>query len=116
MNPTSRYEHDEPRAAAHALIVYEPAPHAQYPLDMVARLTRVSRHRIAVYCQHGLVHALGDPAETGWTFDDAAVGAIRRLEQLRTMFGLNTEAARLVMSLTDEIEQLRREVRFLREQ
>lgn len=117
MNTTrSSTERDRTPGAARALTVYEPMPNACYSVDVVARLARVSRHRVAVYCRHGLVRPLdSDPGEAGWMFDSDAVGCIRRLEQLRAAFELNLPAAQLVLSLAEEVEQLRRELRFLRE-
>lgn len=99
---------------AHALVPFDPATQRQFTLEAVARLTQVSRHRVAVYCRHGLITPLADPAEQGWSFDAAAVRTIRRLEQFRQLCGVNIIGARLMLRMSQEIEELRRELRFLR--
>lgn len=99
---------------AQALVPFDPGTQRQYTLETVARLTQVSRHRVAVYCRHGLITPVADPAEQGWSFDAAAVRTIRQLEQFRQLCGVNVIGARLMLHMMQEIEELRRELHFLR--
>jgi DNA-binding transcriptional MerR regulator len=85
-----------------------------HSLDGVAEITQTSRHLIAVYCRYGLVSPLDEAEHGGWAFDDEAVGQLRRLERLRSVFGVNVEGLRHIEELRHEVEILRREVRFLR--
>lgn len=97
-----------------ALKPFEPAAGAVYSIEVVAHLTRIPRHRIAVYCRHGLVSPLAAPEDAGWTFDDEAIRTLRLVESLRTSFGANLSGLRLISELLRDVEELRREVRFLR--
>ena len=72
-----------------ALQLFEPDARAVYTLDAVASLTQVRRRLIVVYCKHGLVSPVMDPACSGWYFNDEAIRILRRIEYLRTAYGLN---------------------------
>ena len=97
-----------------AIQVYEPQPDRRYPIDTVARLTRVGRRTIAVYCTHGLLRPLADPSSSGWFFDDEGIRRLRQLESMRAAFGLNLAALQVTVRLLGEVERLQAEVRFLR--
>jgi len=84
-----------------------------YTLEVVERITHISRDRILIFEQRGLirpaaVHA-GEPR-----FDDAALLRLRRLALLLSEYGLNDQALQHVAALIDEVERLREEIRFLR--
>jgi DNA-binding transcriptional MerR regulator len=98
----------------YSLALVEPDAHAIYSLEMVARLARVSRYRVGLYCKHGLVRPLRDPAAGGWVFDAGAIRTVRQLESIRERFGVNLAGAEVLTRLLREVDELRRELRFLR--
>jgi DNA-binding transcriptional MerR regulator len=97
-----------------ALQLFEPDARAVYTLDAVASLTQVRRRLIVVYCKHGLVSPVMDPACSGWDFNDEAIRILRRIEDLRTAYGLNLVGIKLFMDLLTEVERLREELKFHR--
>jgi MerR family transcriptional regulator, heat shock protein HspR len=96
-----------------ALQVLEPGAQTVYTIDVAARLAQVPRRLIVLYYKHGLVAAVTDPAGNGWYFDDEAIRIVRRIEYFRSVCGMNLAGIKLVMALTDEVERLRAELRFL---
>jgi hypothetical protein len=107
---------ENPRNTATTLQPFEPRPEDVYTIEAVVHITQTPRHLIAVYCHHGLISPLAPPERDGWQFDDEAIRELRRIERLRAEFGLELPALRLVVELHREIERLREEVRFLRNQ
>ena len=95
-----------------ALQVFEPGARAVYTIEVAAQMAQVPRRLIVLYYKHGLVAAVTDPAGAGWYFDDEAVRIVRRIEYLRSTCGLNLAGIKLVMSLINEVERLRTELRF----
>ena len=47
-------------------------------------------------------------------FTEEAIFAVRRIEQLRMVHGLDVAVIKTLLGLLDEVERLRAEVRFLR--
>lgn len=115
MNSTASSPRNAVPLREHALVPFEPHEHARYSLEMVARLAQVSRHRVAVYCRYGMVSPAADPTEQGWTFDASVIRTVRQLEDMRQVFGVNLMGARLFLRMMREIEELRRELRFVRD-
>jgi len=97
-----------------ALQLYEPDASLHYSIETAAQLAHVSRRLIAVYCRHGLVAPVRDPESGGWYFNDEAIRRLRQLEQLRSACDLNVTALRMIAGLLEEVENLQREIRFLR--
>ena len=97
-----------------ALQLFEPDARAVYTLDAVASLTQVPRRLILVYCKHGLVSPVMDPACSGWYFNDEAIRILRRIEYLRTACDVNLAGIKLIMDLVGEVERLREELNFRR--
>lgn len=95
-----------------ALQLFEPGVHTVYSIEVAAQLAQVPRRLIVLYYKHGLVSPVTDPAGNGWYFDDEAIRIVRRIEYLRSACGLNLAGIKLVMSLTEEVERLRAELRF----
>jgi DNA-binding transcriptional MerR regulator len=95
-----------------ALQVFEPGARAVYTIEIAAQMAQVPRRLIVLYYKHGLVTPVTDPAGAGWYFDDEAVRIVRRIEHLRSTCGLNLAGIKLVMSLINEVERLRTELRF----
>lgn len=85
-----------------------------HSLEGVVELTHTSRHLVAVYCRHGLISPLNEEVHGGWAFDDEAVRKLRRMESMRSAFGINLSGLHLIEELQQELETLREEVRFLR--
>jgi DNA-binding transcriptional MerR regulator len=97
-----------------ALQLFEPDARTVYTLDAVASLTQIPRRLIIVYCKHGLVSPVMDPACSGWYFNDEAIRILRRIEYLRTAGVFNLVGMKLVIDLLKEVEQLREELNFRR--
>ena len=93
---------------------YAPHPERVYSLEEVAELVPVSRRWIALYCRHGVIAPLKPAAEEAWSFNEEALRLLRQAEYLRTVHGLNVSAIRMMFDLRDEVERLRRELRFWR--
>jgi len=76
-------------------------PVSEHPEDMLAEL-----------CQ---VPAQVTPDERAlWKQLEEAICAVRRIERLRTLHGLDMAMIKILFELFDEVERLRNEVRFLR--
>lgn len=90
----------------------EPDPHTTHPLEVVIRMTGTSRRKIIFYCRKGVlpVSRHGDD----WHFDEESVMRLRHIEALRQQHRMNWAAIRTIMSLMDEVEVLREELRFRR--
>jgi DNA-binding transcriptional MerR regulator len=97
-----------------ALQLFEPDARVVYTLDAVANLTQVPRRLIVVYCKHGLVSPVMDPACSGWYFNDEAIRILRRIEYLRTACNLNLIGIKLILDLSREVERLHEELNFRR--
>jgi DNA-binding transcriptional MerR regulator len=95
---------------------HEPEPNQLYSIETAAQLTHVTRQMIAVYYKHGLVSPVMDPASGGWFFNDDGIRRLRRIQYLREACGMSLSSIEMILSLLDEVEELRREVRFLRQQ
>ena len=96
------------------LQLFEPDARAVYTLEAAASLTQLPRRLIAVYFRHGLVSPVMDPACSGWYFNDEAIRILRRIENLRTAYGLNLVGLKLIVDLLTEVERLREELKFHR--
>jgi DNA-binding transcriptional MerR regulator len=95
-----------------ALQVFEPGTQTVYSIEVAAQLAQVPRRLIVLYYKHGLILPVSDPARSGWYFDDEAIRVVRRIEYLRSTRGLNLAGIKLVMTLLEEVERLRSELRF----
>ena len=102
--------------AADAVQLFEPAPDAVYTIEAVEHLVHVPRQMIAVYCKHGLLSPVVDPACGGYYFNDEAIRTLRRIEYLRADCGINLVGIKMILRLTNEVESLRADVSFLRRQ
>lgn len=97
-----------------ALQPFEPVAADVYSIETVVRITRTPRHRIAVYCRHGLISPVTAPERDGWWFDHEAIRELRRIESLRVDYDMTLAGLRVVSDLLHEVERLREEVRALR--
>jgi len=112
--PEEMIMNETQESTSSALQRFEPVSEDIYSIEAVVHITQTPRHLIAVYCRHGLIAPIAPPEREGWQFDDEAIRELRRIECLRSEFGLELPALRMVVALRREIERLREEVRFLR--
>ncbi len=96
-----------------ALRIFEPDPDAVYSIEIIERLTQIPRRTIAVYVKHRLVSPMVEQGG-GMFFDEEAIRLLRRIEQLRTSYGVNLPGIKMIMQLLEELEQRQVELRFRR--
>jgi hypothetical protein len=99
-----------------ALELFQPKPDVFYSLDATAHLAGVPRRSILIYCCAGLVRPVFQPPYGMMEFTEEAIYTVRRIEHLRTVHGLDLAWLKTMFDLFDEVERLRAEVRFLRNQ
>ncbi len=87
---------------------------AVYTIETVEKITRISKDRIVLYYQYGLVSSIKTIEKEGLVFDDKAVHQLRRIAFLISEYEVNPEGLKAFSSLISEVERLRAEVRFLR--
>ena len=90
------------------------ATQATYTIETVEKITHLSRERIVLYYQHGLVSPV-QATKKQILFDEAAIHRLRRIAFVLAEYGINHQGLREFVSLMDEVERLREEVRFLRQ-
>ncbi|MFK7852099.1 MAG: chaperone modulator CbpM [Akkermansiaceae bacterium] len=91
----------------------DPDPHGTHSLEVVVRLTGSSRRKIYFYCKQGVICPISSEEED-WYFDEEAVIRLRHIESLRQRHRMNWAAIRTIISLLDEVDTLREELRFRR--
>jgi len=97
-----------------SLELFQPKPGVLYSLDATARLAGIPRRSILIYCRAGLVRPVVQPPYGVLEFTEEAIYALRRVEHLRTVHGLDLTWIKTIFDLLDEVERLRAELRFLR--
>ena len=91
-----------------------PAVPRRYTLATVMHITGIDRATLLEYCEAGLLPV--EPARMeAAEFDDHLVCTLRQIEFLRETHGVNLAGIRMIHQLLAEVEQLRRELRFVRE-
>jgi MerR family transcriptional regulator/heat shock protein HspR len=93
---------------------FEPDSNAVYTIDATGHIANVSRRAILIYYKHGLVSPVVDPDRGGYYFNHEAIRTLRRIEYLRANCGINIVGIKMILRLTNEVERLRSEARFLR--
>ena len=96
--------------------IFQPKPNVLYSLDTTAYLARVPRRSLLIYCRAGLVRPVVQPPYGVLEFTEEAIYTVRRIEHLRTVRGIDLAWLKTMFDLLDEVEHLRAEVRFLRNQ
>ena len=96
-----------------ALQIFEPDPDAVYSIEITERLTQIPRRTIAIYVKHRLISPVVEQGG-GMFFDEEAIRMLRRIEQLRTGYGVNLPGIKMIVQLLDELEQRQMELRFRR--
>jgi DNA-binding transcriptional MerR regulator len=98
-----------------AVQLFEPDHGTAYTLEAVGQITRMPRREILIYYKHGLLSPVTDPEYEGYYFDDEAIRTLRRIEYLHHARGINLEGIKIIFHLMNEVEQMRGELRFLRQ-
>jgi len=76
-------------------------------------MAHMPRRLIAIYCKHGLVSPVVDPACGGFYFNDEAIRILRRIDYLRSICGINLVGIKMILHLMKNVEDLRAETQFL---
>src|SRR5690349_8004134 len=100
--------------STNAVQLFDPDSATLYTIEAAERLGHVPRRMIVIYYKRGLVSPVIDPAYGGYYFDDEAIRTLRRIDYLRTNFGLNLSGIRMILHLMNEVERLRTEAHFFR--
>jgi len=103
---------DQPTSVA--LEPFQPRPNVFYSLDATAELAGVSRRALLIYCRAGVIRPVFQPPYGVMEFTDEAIVAVRRLERLRAVHGLDVAWLKTMATLLEEVERLRAELRFWR--
>ena len=90
-----------------ALQLFEPDPHAVYSIETAANLAQMSRRMILVYCRHGRISPMTEPGNRGYYFSGNAVRTLRRIQNLRIAGGINIAGVKIILNLSNKVEQLR---------
>ena len=101
--------------AGSAVEIFQPQPNMLYSLDVAAHLAGVPRRAILIYCRVGLVQPVCLSPYGALAFTEESIRAVRRGEQLRAVHGVNVAWIKAMFDLAAEVERLRAEVRFLRD-
>ena len=97
-----------------SLELFQPKPNVLYSLDIAAHIAGVSRRSILMYCRAGFVKSVFQPPYGVMAFTEEAIHTIRRIEHVRTSYGLDLALIKTMFDLIEEVEHLRSELRFLR--
>ena len=97
-----------------ALELFQPMPSVLYSLDAAAHLAGVSRRSILAYCREGLVQPVFQLPYGVMRFTEETIHAVRKIEHMRTVQGVDMTLIKTMFNLLDEVARLRAEVRFLR--
>ena len=109
---SGRFIQDTP--SPRALELFQPKPNVLYSLDAAAHVVGVSRRSVLIYCRAGLVRPIVEAPYGAMEFTEEAIYALRQIEHLRSVYGLDLAWIKTLFDLRDEVERLREEVRFLR--
>ena len=109
LRPTSAI----PEAPSHEIELFDPPPDAIYTIEAAAHLVDVPRRTILVYCKHRLLSPVINATDRGYSFDRNSIRALRRIEALRPICGDDLAGIKIILDLTDALEQLRSEMRSL---
>jgi DNA-binding transcriptional MerR regulator len=82
---------------------HDPEEPSSYSLEMVAEITGVSSQTILHYQEEGLLPPVA--------FDDKALHTLRRIDYLRSTCETNLSGLKLILELSDQVENLRTELR-----
>lgn len=94
-----------------ALEPFEPMVDDIYSIETVVHITHTPRHKIAVYCHHGIVSPIMAPERDGWWFNHEAIRALQQIENLRVEYAMNLAGLRAISEMFRELKKLRAQVR-----
>jgi hypothetical protein len=107
--PLTQYmkaNHDMTAEPLCAIQIFEPDPGKTYTIEAAANITQVPRRLIAVYCKLHMVSPNADSEQGALYFDDKAIRALRQIDQLRSIRGINLDGIRMILHLEREVDQL----------
>jgi len=110
-----RTRNDQDNPSFFAMELFQPKPNVLYSLDVAAQLAGVPRRSILIYCRAGLVRSIFQPPYGVMAFTEEAIHTVRRIEHVRATHGPDLTLLKALFDLLEEVEQLRSELRFLRE-
>ena len=85
-----------------------------YTLSVVVKLTGVSSETILLYQEQGLITPVAARGPGLRQFNDDALRTLRRIEHLRTRYEMNLRSLKLTLTLLEELERVRADLRYLR--
>ncbi len=89
-------------------------PDAMYSLEVIADLTGVASQTILLYQEQGLLATVPSGPQQTRGFDDEALRTLRRIEYLRSTYGMNLSGIKLMLDLMNEVERLQHDLRLRR--
>jgi DNA-binding transcriptional MerR regulator len=95
--------------------LFQSKPNVLYSLDVAAQLAGVPRRSILIYCRAGLVRSTIQPPYGIMTFTEEAIHTVRRIEHVKVKHGPDLTLLKALFDLIEEVDQLRSELRFLRQ-
>jgi MerR family transcriptional regulator, heat shock protein HspR len=107
-------DHDTTAEPLRALQIFEPDPGVMYTIEAAASITQVPRRLIAVYCKLRMVSPVADSEQGAFYFNDEGIRALRQIDQLRSVRGINLDGIKMILDLEREVDQLRGELRSFR--
>ena len=84
----------------------ESDPEVAYTLDLIASMCGLTSETVLHYLEQCLIRPAAVD-DSGERFDDETVHRLRRIEQLRSYYGMEGPALKLSLCLMDEVERLR---------
>ena len=99
------------RTRSHALLVTR--SHQEVTLDTLADYAEVHPEYLRTLVEFGLVEPVRE-TEAEMVFRASAVLRVRRIVRIRTDLGVNLPGVAVILRLTEELRELRREVEELR--
>jgi DNA-binding transcriptional MerR regulator len=90
-----------------AIQPFEPDPRTVYTIEAASHFAQISRRMILIYCKHRLISPAAEPREYGYCFNGDAVRTLRRIEDLRTVSGINVVGIKIILNLSNTVEELR---------
>lgn len=89
-------------------------PDLYYTLEIIAELAGIDATTVVRYHEQGFLQPVRPAAGSDLLFDTESLRQLRRMEHLRATCGVNEAGLKLLLSLLQEVEQLREERRQMR--
>ncbi|HKP05247.1 MAG TPA: MerR family transcriptional regulator [Chthoniobacterales bacterium] len=99
------------KAPTREIELFDPSPNAVYTIEAAAHLVDTSRRTILVYCKHRLLSPMKNAANGAYSFDRNNIRALRRIEALRRVCGDDLAGIRMILELTEALENLHSQLR-----